>query len=86
MIGRHMQDCGVCFSQLLTADAVGPQLQFLHFHVIMGVHPADIFIAGILNPIDLIPSQQLHNQRVKIFGTGADDHLVSAHLHPAAAV
>ena len=82
---RDMQDGRVCALQRVRADAVVRHRQQLADCAVGRVDLPDLLIARILQPVDPVPPQQLHDEPVEILRAGADHDAFRLGEHPAVA-
>ena len=75
MAGRNMYHVGVGAAQRLIGESALIQRHVPQRHLIAPVDPSDLAVAGILHGIALLPAQQLDQQKIQRFRSGAYDDL-----------
>lgn len=85
VVRRDVQDAGLRALQLRGGDPVRAHFQEVADRAVGRVDFADLRVGGILQAVDAVPPQHLHQHAVEIFRTGADEDLLGAHADAAAA-
>ena len=75
MAGRNMHHVGVGAAQRLVGKSALIQCHMPQRHLIALVDTPDLAVAGILHGIALLPAQQLDQQKIQRFRSGAYDDL-----------